>query len=147
DRCDTIHIPGKAPIKLPEGIQHTAHAFTADGLLCTAYRYGRGKNDAGQNAVVFFPIDREKGQLGEVKLLRSWFGRSGAGGFVPEFSHGRVFHRGDFLAYTGTVVPAEVPLRKGATRNVTEVWDARNDKLVWRELGVLEAADDKYAYL
>lgn len=140
--CEQIHLPGHKPIALPKGAYYGPHAFTAGGLLCGA-TYASAKEY--QNAVVFFPINRDKGAIGEMQVLRSWPREPAPDKFVPELSHGRVFLKGNYLVYTGRAT--DPPRRNDYTSdNVTEVWDVRAGKVVWRESGALQGADDTHAY-
>ncbi|MBN9121542.1 MAG: hypothetical protein J0I06_20735 [Planctomycetes bacterium] len=140
--CDTVHLPGHTPISLPRGVRFQAHHFTADGLVCTGELFRDGKH---HNEIVLFPLDRQNGTLGEIRALQEWFPAVGLDGFKPDFYHGRVFLRGDFVAYTGELPD---PARKvGFNKRAVEVWDVRNKKVAWREeYATLEAADDRYAY-
>jgi hypothetical protein len=140
--CDTIYIPGLKPIPLPKDAQYAAHHFTREGLVCTAERFVNPKHE---RAVVLLPIHRGQNALGDVRVLRPWFADPAADGFQPEFNHGRVFWRGDFVAYSGTLPD---PTRKrGFSKTVTDVWDVRNEREGWREEeAFFEAADDTHAY-
>lgn len=140
--CDAIHLPGHKAIKLPKGVRFTAHHFTADGLVCSGEIFRDGKY---YSEVVRLPLDLNQGELGETQVLQEWFPSVGADGFKPDYTHGRLFLRGDFIAYTGELPD---PTRKrGFNKSAIEVWDVRNKKVAWREeYATLEAADDKYAY-
>jgi hypothetical protein len=138
--ADTVFLPGKKPLKLPRDAYYAARHFTADGLVCAADRFSQEKEF--QSAIVLFPIDREKGELGEPRFLRKWF-RTEADGVQFDFSHGKVFLRGDYVAYTGRGVrTAKVDFPK----SLTEVWDVKNQKRVWRAEEEHDAADDEYVY-
>lgn len=140
--CTAIHLPGHKPIALPKGVRFQAHHFTADGLVCTGELFRDGKY---HSEIVLFPFDRKDGFLGDTRVLQAWFPSVGPDGFKPDFYHGRLFLRGDHVAYTGELPD---PARKlGFNKPATEVWDVRNQKVAWRqEYATLEAADDKYAY-
>jgi hypothetical protein len=140
--CDTIHLPGHKPIKLPKGVRFTAHHFTADGLVCSGEIFRDGKY---HSEVVLFPLDLNQGELSETQVLQGWFPSVGLDGFKPDYTYGRLSLRGDFVAYTGELPD---PTRKrGFNKPAIEVWDVRNKKVAWREeYATLEAADDKYVY-
>jgi hypothetical protein len=140
-QCDTVHIPDHKPLSLPKG-RLTAHHFTADGLVCSDEVSRENKHF---QEIVFFPIDRVKGTVGGTRVLRSVSTAAGPDGFKPDFTHGRVFVHGDFVAYAGTL--PNPTGRAGATRPAIEVWDWKNQRVVWREdHAALESADDTHAY-
>jgi len=99
---DTIHLPGHKPIKLPKGVRFVAHHFTADGLVCSGEIFRDGKY---HSEIVLFPLDLNQGELSETQVLQGWFPTVGADGFKPDYTYGRVFYRGDFVAYTGELLP------------------------------------------
>lgn len=140
--CTAVHLPGHKPLALPKGVRFVAHTFTAKGLVCSGEIY---RDNKYLSEIVLFPLDPEKGTMDDALVLREWFPSVGPDGFKFDFSHGRVFVVGDFVAAEGELPD---PTRKvGFNKRVIEVWDVRNKKVSWREeYATLEAADDKYAY-
>ena len=57
-----------------------------------------------ETAVLLYAIDRAKNLLGEKKVLRPWM-LAGQGGFTPDWTHGRVFARGNRLSKEDIVTP------------------------------------------
>lgn len=139
--CQTLYVPGLKPIPMPKDARFAAHEWTKDGLVCTAERYSAA-DKANETAVLLYPIDRAKNLLGERKVLRPWM-LAGQGGFTPDWTHGRVFARGNFVTLTGTVPN---PDRPGFPLSTSEVWDIKQSKMAWREKITVAAADDTHAY-
>lgn len=142
--CRTLYLPGLRPIPMPKDVRYAAHQWTKDGLVCTGERYVK---KAGQYelTVLRLPIDRAKNELGEPTVLRPWL-PVGGDGFSPDFAHGRVFARGNFVALTGTVPYPERTKRPGYTKPFTQVWDIKGGKAAWQDEVTVEAADDTHAY-
>ena len=144
--CQTLYVLGLKPIPMPKDARFAAQEWTKDGLVCAAERWvykKPGQPDGWyETAVLRFPIDRAKNALGEPKVLRPWLPLRDDD-FKPDFSNGRAFARGDFVAHTGTVPN---PDRPGFPRTASEVWDTKQSKMVWRAEITVAAADDTHAY-
>ena len=139
--ADTIHLPDHKPLPLPKDkVRWAAKRLTAEGLLCYGELYADNKY---HHEIVLFPITRRLGELGDAKVLRRWFAH-GADGFTLDFGHGNLHSRGEKLVYDGQVPNAARP---GFPDRGIEVWDVRNEKVLWREANAsVEAADDTHAY-
>jgi hypothetical protein len=139
--CDTVFLPGQKPLKLPTDARYAAKHFTTEGLVCAGDRFTKEKEF--QSAIVLFPIDREKGELGEPRFLRQWSRVPVEDGFQMDFSYGKVFWRGDYVAYTGTLHGGR---KDRFAKDATEVWNVKTQLPVWRADEIHDVADDKYVY-
>jgi hypothetical protein len=139
--ADTLHLPGHKPYSFAqEKVRFAAKGFTADGLLCYVETYLDGKY---YYEIALFPIDFKAGKLGESKPLRKWFAQ-GEDGFSLEFGHGNLFTNGGALVYDGQVPNAARP---GFPDRGIEAWDAKTEKLLWREANAsAEGIDAGHAY-
>lgn len=139
--CRTLYVPGLKPIPMPKDARFAAHEWTKDGLICTGERWSPADRQH-EIAVLLFPIDRANNLLGKPTLLRPWM-LKGQGGFTLDWTHGRVFVRGNFVTLTGTVPN---PDRPDFPLRASEVWDTKQSKMAWREEITVTGADDTHAY-